>query len=193
MIILGYYKYVKQLWEQKATSTDLYSQRLIEWRQQPATLRIERPTRIDRARELGYKPKQGIFIVRQRVLRGGRQRATIRKGRRSKHFHRRFVGAKSYQIVAERRSVKNYPNCEVLNSYYVGQDGKHYYFEVIVVERTNTAILADKNLKWIANKYGRVDRGLTASGKRTRGILTNKGIGAEKLRPSLRAHNRTAK
>ena len=34
--------------------------------------------RIDRARSLGYKPKQGVIIVRQRVIRGGRMRPDIK-------------------------------------------------------------------------------------------------------------------
>jgi len=39
---------------------------------------------------------------------------------------------------------------------------------------------------------GRVFRGKTSAGKSSRG-LRNKGKGAEKLRPSLRAHGRRGK
>ncbi|ALV62505.1 LSU ribosomal protein L15e [Thermococcus sp. 2319x1] len=44
-------------------------------------------------------------------------------------------------------------------------------------------------IAWIAGKAhkGRVFRGLTSAGKRSRGLL-NKGKGAEKVRPSIRAH-----
>ncbi len=48
--------------------SDAWRKRLAEWRKEPAVLRIDRPTRIDRARSLGYKAKQGFLIVRQTLL-----------------------------------------------------------------------------------------------------------------------------
>ena len=44
----------------------------------------------------------------------------------------------------------------------------------------------------IAHQRGRAFRGLTSAGRKMRGLL-NKGRGAEKLRPSIRAHNRKGK
>ena len=55
----------------------------------------------------------------------------------------------NYQSVAEQRTVDKYPNCEVLNSYYVGQDGTHFWYEIILVDRDSPTILADKNINWI--------------------------------------------
>ncbi|KKT75754.1 MAG: 50S ribosomal protein L15e, partial [Candidatus Peregrinibacteria bacterium GW2011_GWA2_44_7] len=40
-------------------------------RKEPVTLVLEHPTRLDRARSLGYKAKQGCIVARQRVGRGG--------------------------------------------------------------------------------------------------------------------------
>lgn len=181
---MALYKYIRDLWKQpKANLGDLWKQRLIEWRRSPVTVRISRPTRLDRARSLGYKPKQGVILVRQRVLRGGHKRPKIRKGRRPKHYRQKMVLHKSYQTIAEERAAKKFKNCEVLNSYLVAKDGMRYWYEIILVDRTHPAVLADKNLAGIAGQKGRTYRGLTASGKRTRGILTNKGKGAEKLRP----------
>ena len=193
---MGYLKYVRQLWKKpKANMPELWKQRLISWRREPASLRIERPTRIDRARSLGYKAKQGYIMVRERLIRGGRQRPKIRKGRRSKHYGRRKDLRISYQVVAEQRAGKKFPNCEVLNSYWVAEDGKYCWYEVILVDKNHPAIKKDKRISWIGEKQhrGRVFRGLTAAGKRSRGILTHKGKGAEKLRPSLRAHQRKSK
>jgi len=193
---MGFYKYIRETWKQpKQNLGSLWKERLIQWRREPVTIRIERPTRLDRARSLGYKAKQGFVIVRQRVSRGGRQRPKIRKGRRSKHSRRRKIVGKSYQWIAEERSSKKYVNCEVLNSYYVAEDGKFYWYEIILVDKAHPQILADKNLRWIAEKQHtrRVFRGLTAAGRRSRGLLTNKGMGAEKLRPSLRANQRRGK
>jgi len=49
---------------------------------------------------------------------------------------------------------------QVLNSYWVGQDGKHKWYEVIVVDPNHPSIKTDKNLKWICSntQKGRVFR-----------------------------------
>lgn len=184
------YQYIRQAWKQPRESLGpIWQQRLVDWRKEEVTVRIERPTRLDRARSLGYRAKQGIILVRQRVDRGGRQRPQIRKRRRSKHFGRRKNVGKSYQWVAEERVASKYPNCEVLNSYYAGQDGMHYWYEVILIDKAHPQVLADPALKWTAMPQNtrRVFRGLTSSGRKSRG-LRNKGKGAEKLRPSITAN-----
>lgn len=180
---MGYLKYMRELW--KKPSAEFLREKLIAWRKEPATLRINRPTRIDRARSLGYKAKQGYVIARQRVSRGGHERPHELGGRRPKHNRLRMVLARSYQAIAEERAGKKFPNCEVLNSYWVGQDGKYKWYEIILVDRAHPSIMADKRISWISRPEhkGRIYRGLTAACKRSRGILTRKGRGAEKLRP----------
>lgn len=185
---MGYIKYVREFWK-KPREHASYQDLLISLRRQPATVRVEKPTRIDRARSLGYKAKQGVLVVRQRVLRGGRMRPDIKGGRRSAHSSQRKIVQKSYQQVAEERASKKFVNCEVLNSYKLAEDGKHVWFEVILVDRMAPTVLADKELKGIAAQRGRVTRGLTAAGRKSRGLLS-KGKGAEKIRPGLRAKQR---
>lgn len=192
---MSLYKYIRQAWKNpKANMPEIWRERLLKFRREPVTVRIERPTRLDRARSLGYKAKPGFVLIRQRVDRGGRLRPKIRKGRRSKRMSRRLDLHMNYQWVAEQRAVRDYPNCEVLNSYEVAKDGLHYWFEVILVDRAHPAIKADKNIGWVAEKQhkGRVYRGLTSSGRKSR-ALRRKGKGAEKVRPSLRAHQRLAR
>ena len=192
---MGMYQQIRELWKKpRENIPELWKQRLIQWRQEEATVRIERPTRLDRARSLGYRAKQGIIVLRQRVERGGRQRPKIRKGRRSKHFGRRKVVKISYQLVAEKRAAKKYSNLEVLNSYNVGDDGNYYWYEVIMVDKAHPQILADKRLSWISKDQhkGRVFRGLTSAARRSRG-LHGKGKGYEKVRPSLSAHGHRGK
>jgi large subunit ribosomal protein L15e len=77
----------------------------------------------------------------------------------------------------------------VLNSYWVGQDGKLKYYEVIMVDGHHPSIRADKNLAWMANAThrGRAERGKTSAGRKGRG-MREKGIGTEKTRPSIRSH-----
>ncbi|MEM3374399.1 MAG: 50S ribosomal protein L15e [Candidatus Woesearchaeota archaeon] len=188
---MGLYKYVKNLWKKpRENLSELWKQRLIQWRNEPVTVRIEKPTRIDKARELGYKAIQGVFIVRQRVSRGGRMRPTIRKARRPKTQRQRKILEMNYQTVAEQRANKKYPNCEVLNSYWVGEDGRYLWYEIIMVDRNHPEVLSRHYFEWLKNpaNKGRVYRGLTSSAKKSRG-LRNKGKGAEKIRPSRNANN----
>ena len=95
---------------------------------------------------------------------------------------------KSTQRIAEERTAKRYPNMEVLNSYWVGEDGKNHFYEVILVDPVHPAIMKDKNINWISDvkHKRRVLRGKTSAGKKGRG-LNKKGKGAEKVRPSIRA------
>jgi large subunit ribosomal protein L15e len=189
---MGLYKYIRDAWSgDRSSIKEIQSQRLIAWRKEPVTIRIDHPTRLDRARSLGFKAKPGFILVRQRIDRGGRMRPTIRKGRRSAHKRQKMVLSMNYQQIAEVRAVKSFTNCEVLNSYEVGKDGTHYWYEIIMVDKMHPAILADKNIAWIANPANtrRAFRGLTSSAKRARG-LNNKGKGSEKIRPSLRANSR---
>ena len=186
---MGIYKYIRDLHKNpKENLGEIWHSRLIQWRQEPSTIRIEHPTRLDKARSLGYKAKQGYILVRQRLPRGGRKKEKIRSGRRPKRMSHRLDLSSNYQQVAEQRAAKRYANCEVLNSYYVAKDGKHYWYEVILVDTSHPAILADSRISWIASnkQHGRVFRGLTSAGRRSRG-LRHKGKGAEKVRPSRNA------
>ena len=175
---MGYIKYLKKTLASSA-SNDLMKQRKIEWRKGPSTVRAKKPTNILRARSLGYKAKQGILVVRQRVKRGGRMTEKPAGGRRSKRAGRNKVLDKSYQVVAEERVAKKYPNCEVLNSYEVTQDGQFTWYEVILVDKVHPRILFDKDKVFTLFNTGRAFRGLTSAGKKSRG-LRNKGFGSEK-------------
>jgi large subunit ribosomal protein L15e len=186
------YAYIRDAWKNpwEGYVSTLMWERLQYWRKEPSIVRIERPTRLDRARELGYRAKKGIIVVRARIKRGGRKATRPSRGRKTKGFQvKRRTPKKSLQWIVEERVARKYPNMEVLNSYWVGEDGKHKWFEVILVDRSHPAIKSDKQLSWVSDEKGRVFRGLTSAGKKSRG-LRNKGRGAEKIRPSLRANFR---
>lgn len=187
---MGIYKYLKNAWQNNKDESSL--QKLyVEWRRQPTTHRVEYPFRLDRARALGYIAKPGIFVVRQRVSSGGHKRPDWSGGRHSSNMGVRLNLRKNYKLIAEERAARKFKNCEVLNSYFVGHDSKNYWFEVIMADRTNPSVLSDKRTSWLSNgaQQGRVFRGLTSSGRKVRG-LRNKGMGAEKARPSRRSHFR---
>jgi large subunit ribosomal protein L15e len=174
---------------------ELFWERLQEWRREPTVVKIDRPTRLDRARALGYKAKQGIIVARAHIRRGGRRKSRYSRGRKSKHMGLRTLTRRiSIQRMAEVRTSKRFPNMEVLNSYWVGQDGKHKWYEVILVDPHHPVIASDKNLSWITKgtHRGRAERGLTSAGRKGRG-MAQRGMGTEKTRPSIQSHDRRGK
>ena len=197
-IVMGVMKHINSVWKQpkKNISSDYRRDRMASWRREPVFQRVDRPTRLDAARRMGYRSKQGITVVRTRVRRGGLRKGKIHMKRKpSKAGIKKITMAKSIQRMAEERTSKRYPNLEVLNSYWVGEDGKNKFFEVIMIDPHHPAIKSDKQLSWIADgnsHSGRAERGLTSAGKRGRGLY-NKGKGAEKLRPSLKANKNLGK
>jgi len=185
------HKHVAEAWGSD-WQAELMRRRMREWRQGPATVRVEKPTRPDRAHALGYKAKQGVVVARTRVRKGGRHKIRPYRGRRPKRMGvRKIVPKKNIKFIAEERTARKYPNLEVLNSYPLGSDGQHEYFEVIMLDPSHPVIKSDPDFAWVAtaSQRGRVYRGLTRAGRKTRG-LTRKGKGAERLRPSVRARHR---
>ena len=170
-------------------------QRLVDWRAGPSFERVERPLRLDRARALGYKAKQGYVVVRARVRRGGLRKSRFIGGRvPSKMGVNKITMRKNIQRIAEERTAKRYPNLEVLNSYWVGEDGGHKYYEVILVDPNHPVIKKDPKINWICDPSNtrRVMRGKTSAGRRHRG-MHKKGKGSEHTRPSVRASSRRDK
>ena len=147
------YKHMQQAWRKPKESyvQNLMRQRVIQWRRQPVINRIEKPTRIDRARRLGYKAKKGFVVVRVRVRRGGRRKPRPKMGRRQKRMGvSKYTAAKSIQLIGEERVARKYPNLEVLNSYWVWEDGVSKWYEVILVDPNHPSIKSDKDVGWMS-------------------------------------------
>ena len=123
-------------------------QRAVIWRNQNAVTRVEKPSRIARARRLGYKAKQGIIVIRMRVGTGGMRKQRPRGGRRPKHLGVTKIKADvSMKQVAERRVLQRYPNMKLLGSYFLYKDGMHYWFEVILADPSHPRIAKDKEIR----------------------------------------------
>ena len=166
---MGYYKYLQNFW--KKPDPTVMREKYIGWRREDVVTRIEHPTRPDRARSLGYKAKQGIIIVRTRLKKGGRSRSIAARGRKpSKAGMKKYSAKKSKQQTAEERVSRKFPNLEVLNSYWVGDDGVTKFYEVILVDPKSPSIIKDKDLNWICDMKhsSRVFRGLTSAGSKSR-------------------------
>ncbi len=186
------YAHVREAWKRpRLTEVDaLLWERMQRWRREGSVVRVERPTRIDRARTLGYRAKQGIVVARAKIRRGGRRKSRYVRGRRTARMGmQKVTPAKSLQRMAEERAARRFPNMEVLNSYWVGEDGRYKWYEVILVDGHHPAIRRDRRLAWIAEPVhrGRAERGKTSAGKRGRG-MQKRGRGTEKTRPSIRSH-----
>ncbi|MGP8321652.1 MAG: 50S ribosomal protein L15e [Methanosarcinaceae archaeon] len=193
----SFYGYIRDAWKKPHETYvhDLRWERLQSWRREGSIKRIRRPTRIDRARALGYKAKQGIIIVRAKVRRGGMRKSRYIRGRRTQRMGKnKITSGMSIQRICEERASRKYPNMEALNSYWVGDDGKSKWYEVILVDPNHPVIKSDKNLSWICanTEKGRVFRGKTSAGKKGRGMM-KRGKGTEKTRPSLRSNQNRGK
>jgi len=133
------------LWKENAPALRA---RAISWRKENAITRIEKPSRIQKARRLGYKAKQGIIVVRMRVGTGGMRRKRPRSGRRPKHLGvTRIKADVSMKQVADRRVLERYPNMKLLGSYFLYKDGMHYWFEVILADPSHPRVSKDKELR----------------------------------------------
>merc|ERR1712117_597668 len=105
-----------------------YISRFSNWeqRQKNVVHRVTRPSRIEKARSLGYKAKQGFVVYSVRVRRGDRKKKVpkgIVWGKTTNAGINKQKSANSLQALAERRVARRLAsNLRILNSYRVGQD-----------------------------------------------------------------------
>lgn len=191
------YSHIRDAWKTPGEGklAELQWQRKQEWRNQGAIERIDRPTRLDKARSQGYKAKQGIVVARVAVRKGNARKERFTAGRRSKRQGVNRIGRrKSIQRISEERASRKYPNLRVLNSYWVGEDGSQKWHEVILVDPEHPAIQTDDDLNWICESQhkGRAFRGLTGAGDKGRG-MKKRGKGTEHARPSVNSDRNRSK
>lgn len=178
---MGAYKYIAETFQKEyANREGVYRQRLTGWRKSPPIERAERPTNISKARLLGYKAKTGYAIVRARVKRGSRKRPKPMGGRKPKNYYRYASPGISYQRIAEQRVARVHRNMEVLNSYWVGDDGNYSYYEVILADpaiiKTNAVRSRSKAFRGLtsAGRKGRPSKTTRPNKKRRRKMLRTK-------------------
>merc|ERR1712093_442371 len=102
------YKYIEELWRKKKSDVLSYLLRVRCWeyRQLPSIVRLVKPTRIDKARRMGYKAKQGLVIYRVRVRRGNRRNPVpkgIVHGKPSSQGVTQIKASRNLRVVAEGR------------------------------------------------------------------------------------------
>ena len=175
---MGYTKYMKKAFRSEEYKAEL-KKKLILWRKENVITKIDRPTRLDRAHELGWKAKKGFVLIRAKIGKGASKRETPSGGRKPlKAGRTKHTPTMNLQHILEMRVGKKFPNLEVLNSYYAAEDGTHKWYEIILVDPQRPEIKNDRTINWIKTSRGRVYRGLTSAGKRSRGL--GKGQGFER-------------
>ncbi|KAG8531098.1 60S ribosomal protein L15 [Bacidia gigantensis] len=182
MSSVSYYEYDAGRYERSASMTtnskQLGGSSSSPLRQLNVIHRASRPSRPDKARRLGYKAKQGYVIYRVRVRRGGRKRPVPKGatyGKPTNQGVNQLKYQRSLKATAEERVGRRCANLRVLNSYWINQDSTYKYFEIVLVDPEHKAIRRDSRINWIVKPVHkhRESRGLTATGKKSRGL--NKG------------------
>ncbi|KAL4685274.1 hypothetical protein H8957_016220, partial [Semnopithecus entellus] len=147
--------YIQEQWRKKQSDAMCFLLRVCCW--QYRQLSAPCPTWLDKARQLGYKAKQGYVIGRIRVRRGGRKRPVPKGATYSKPVH--HVG-------------HNCGALKVLNSYWVGEDFTYKYFEVVLIDPFHKVIRRNPDTQSITKPVHKHREmcGLTAAGRKSRGL-----------------------
>lgn len=171
-MFMSSYKHIKQtMITEYKERPQLYRSKITAWSAAGTVERVERPTNLARARTLGYKAKEGVVLVRVGVNKGKSKRKTSSGGRKPSKSGRYFSRAKSSQAIAEERAARKFSNCEVLNSYFIGESGIKSFYEVIMLDRASKRVQGDPSYSRVIGRKNRAYSGLTASGRRHRGIV----------------------
>merc|ERR1719223_1090760 len=106
-------------------------------------------------------------------------------GKPCNHGINSHKASRSLRSIAEERVGRKCASLRVLNSYWVAEDARHRWFEVVLVDPFHKVIRDDPRINWICKPImkHRELRGLTSAGRAGRG-LRKKGHKANGARPS---------
>merc|ERR1719449_448293 len=113
---------------------------------------MQHSSRPDKARRLGFKTKPGFVIYRSKVKRGGRKRNVskgIVYGKPTNQGIRKQKSSRNLRNIAEERVGRRCGALRVLNSYWVGQDAMHKWYEIVMVDPFHKVIRNDPQINWI--------------------------------------------
>ena len=146
----------------------LMQKRTIEYRKEiKSVVKVDRPTNITAAKQVGYKAKNDIIVARVRVRKGSGTYSRPKNKRRPKRQGQaKLTRRKSTQAMAEEKASNKFENMEAIGSYKIAEDGKSHYYEIVLVDRDSKVIAKDKELKFLkVGQQGRAERGKTKAGK----------------------------
>jgi large subunit ribosomal protein L15e len=174
--IMGLSKYLTKVFqnEWKGTKDEDYNykslmqKRAMEYRKETkSVIKIDKPTNLVSAKQVGYKAKQGVFVVRAKIRKGSGTFTRPKNKRRPKRQGQAtLTRRKSTRSMAEERVSKKFENAEVLGSYKIAEDGRSHYFEVVMADREAARVGSDKKLVFLfKGQQGRAERGKTFAGR----------------------------
>ena len=76
-MVKGLSYYLRLAW--RKPDNDTLKKRMVVWRHEEASVVVDKPLRLDRARALGYRDKKGFVVIRIRLTRGGHKRSRPNK------------------------------------------------------------------------------------------------------------------
>jgi large subunit ribosomal protein L15e len=135
---MGAYKYIRK--NERLTLKNKAARRAILNTLEKSSIvsRVDRPTRLTRAKEIGYHAKQGYLIVRVKVAKGSFRRPRPVHARKPSKTGLYFNLAASKKDIAENRALRVYRNAKVLGSYFLAENGQYKWFEIIM--KANNAV-----------------------------------------------------
>lgn len=141
---MNMYRHISKTWKMIRSSPE-YKRYLTlkraEWRRGGTVERIEKPTRPDRAHAIGYKAKQGYVVARVRVAKGGLSKIPPKLGRRQKRTGiTKIKRGKSVKKIAEERAKRKFRNLNIMGSYYLGEDGRYIWYEIVMKDENHPAV-----------------------------------------------------
>merc|ERR1712224_201271 len=82
----------------------------------------------------------------------------------------KMKATRNLRSIAEERVGRKIGGLRVLNSYWCGEDARHRWFEVIMIDQSHKAIRDDPRINWICNPTHkhREMRGVTGGSPRPR-------------------------
>lgn len=132
---MGSYKYIHANEMALYKNDERKREILQEARNQPILQRVERPTKPAKAKTVGYKAKQGYIVVRVRVSKGDFRRPRPNHARRPSKSGLYYKLDVSKEGIARNRALRVYKNMKVIGSYFLIEDGKNKWFEVVMADK----------------------------------------------------------
>ena len=131
---MGAFKYMRENEKKMLKDRSLRRQLLSEVRHVPMIVRVKRPTKLSKAKTIGYKAKPGFVVLRVRIGKGSFRRPRPVHARKPSKTGIYFNLKKSKQRIAEERALKVYKNMKLAGSYYLIEDGQYTWYEILLMD-----------------------------------------------------------
>ncbi|XP_045142181.1 60S ribosomal protein L15-like [Echinops telfairi] len=148
------HKYLQELWRRKESTVKCFPLQVHFWQCHQLLMLhwVLHSAQANKACRLGCKAKQHYVIDRIHLRHGGQKCPGPKSATYGKPVHHALIQLKfsrSLQCVAEERAECHSGALRVLNSYWVGEDSMHKFFEVNFIDPCHKAIRRNPDTQWI--------------------------------------------